>query len=75
KLPRLDQVAIAPPLFCQPDPSPCQAYLVELEGGKVNIIDRHPTLIADDSAVQTDLLDVHGDQFVVTNFFQGSIGF
>lgn len=51
------------------------AYLAELTDDGVVVLDTHPTLIADGSAVVTDLLDCWGNQFVVTNFYQGSISF
>ncbi len=51
------------------------AYLAELTDDGVKVLDTHPTIIADGTAVQTDLMDSRGTQFVVTNFYQGSISF
>lgn len=51
------------------------AYLAELTNDGVAVLDTHPTIISDGSAVETDLLDSSGNQFAVTNFYQGSISF
>lgn len=51
------------------------AYLAELTDDGVVVLDTHPTIIADGTAVQTDLMDSWGSQFVVTNFYQGSLSF
>jgi DNA-binding beta-propeller fold protein YncE len=54
----------------------CRCYLVELgQGNSISLLDHHPTLIGNGHAVATDLLDIRDNQFVVTNFVQGSVSF
>ncbi len=54
----------------------CRCYLVELgQGNTISLLDHHPTLIGSGHAVATDLLDVRDNEFVVTNFVQGSVSF
>lgn len=51
-------------------------YLVRLcDHGGLELIDHKPTVIRGNVACQTDLMDMRGDEFVVTNFFQGSLSF
>lgn len=50
-----------------------RAYLTALTDGEVEIIDTHPTVIADGTAVETDLMDYKDGRFVVSNFYQGSV--
>ncbi len=54
----------------------CRSSLVELgQGNKISLLDHHPTLIDNGYAVATDLLDARANEFVVTNFAQGSVSF
>lgn len=50
-------------------------YLAQLTGDGVEIIDSCATVIADGTAVETDLMDVKDDLIAVTNFYQGSVSF
>lgn len=50
-----------------------RVYLVSISDGNLQFIDTHPTLIDDGTAVETDLMDLQGDRFVVSNFYQGSV--
>lgn len=52
-----------------------KAYFAEVIKGELAILDSHPTVISDGSPVQTDLIDVRGKEFVVSNFFQGSVSY
>lgn len=47
-------------------------YLASVRNGKLEIIETHPTVIADGTTVQTDLMDFLDNRFVVSNFYQGS---
>jgi len=49
-----------------------KVYFAELMGEDLKIIDTHSTIIADGTPVQTDLIDARGNEFVVSNFYQGS---
>lgn len=51
------------------------SYLINFENDELTIIDQHPTLISDGSPVQTDLMDLKGNEFAVSNFYQGSVSF
>lgn len=48
------------------------AYFAQINDGELNIIDKHSTITSDGTPVQTDLIDVRGKEFVVSNFYQGS---
>jgi hypothetical protein len=48
-------------------------YLASIAGGRLDILQTHPTLIADGTPVQTDLMDYRDGRIVVSNFYQGSI--
>lgn len=51
----------------------CKAcYFVRLDGNEMVILDRHDTVIADGSPVETDLIDYHDGAFIVSNFYQGT---
>ncbi len=50
-------------------------YLARVAGGELTILDSHPTTIADGTPVETDLMDLSGDRFAVSNFYQGSVSF
>ncbi|MCF2948183.1 hypothetical protein L0668_08705 [Paraglaciecola aquimarina] len=49
------------------------SYYSEIIGEKLNILDSHPTITSDGMPVQTDLIDVRKNEFVVSNFYQGSV--
>ena len=51
-------------------------YLCDCSHGEIKILSSIPTIIADGTAVQTDLMDATEDgQLVVSNFYQGSQSF
>ncbi|MEM7692756.1 MAG: hypothetical protein AAF194_10025 [Pseudomonadota bacterium] len=49
-----------------------RAYFAELKRGELRVIDSHPTVVSGGDAVQTDLIDSRDNEFVVSNFYQGS---
>lgn len=51
-----------------------RVYLASIKNGELQIIDTHPTLITDGTAVQTDLMDLQGNRIVLSNFYQGTAG-
>lgn len=51
-----------------------RVYLASIGNGSLRILDAHPTMIEDGTAVQTDLMDFQENRFVVSNFYQGSVG-
>jgi hypothetical protein len=50
-----------------------KTYLVEMGEDDIKIIDSHSTIINSGDSVETDLMDLRGDVFLVSNFYQGSI--
>ena len=50
-----------------------KAYFAELLGNKLIIHDTVDTIVESGQSVETDLMDLSGDTFVVTNFYQGSL--
>jgi len=48
-------------------------YLARTRGGRLEILDRHDTQLADGTAVETDLMDYHDGRFMVSNFYQGTL--
>lgn len=51
-----------------------KTYLVEIFGDEIKIIDSHDTITASGIDVETDLMDLRGNRFIVSNFYQGSVG-
>jgi hypothetical protein len=49
-----------------------KVYLVSVAGQDLSILDDHDTVIADGTPVETDLIDYHDGEVIVSNFYQGS---
>lgn len=49
-----------------------KAYLVRIFGAEMTIVDAHDTILADGTAVETDLIDYRDGEFIVSNFYQGT---
>lgn len=50
-----------------------KTYLADIKNHRLNIIDSAPTQIASGQSVETDLMDLKGNLFIVSNFYQGSV--
>ena len=52
-----------------------KTYLVKLSDKGREILCSHDTIISSGQSVETDLMDIKDDIFMVSNFYQGSISF
>lgn len=64
---------IAGDLFVAADFAAKKCYLVRVDGRNMTILDSHDTVIADGTPVETDLIDYLDGQFIVSNFYQGTL--